>query len=596
VSALRQKIRAAARKNPAVHAVGSKVLRVVRRHQRDRSQRSAGGPLGEYTSLLPRGSERRIVVLADGRRRPRAQQWLVGFHRDRIHLISPADSPALTKSRIGFERHAAGSVREYAEVLDTIGPVDVVIDLLPGTVEQHLKIWEALFYNLKPGGVYAVDYKFVDPAGRTAATLGWVRRVTTEGDEAANRGDRAKADATASVVRSRDLLLIKKRHRHYLKLRDADVTRLLAAREPSMRVTEFATRPAGQFVSRAELVSHEASVPIPWPPEPITYPPMHLRHVRGRTAFLGSSLVHTETCILPESFRWHLEPNPRNPKIKSDSPDFARIPPELRPKQTLDGNYFLMDPNGVGHFGHFLTESIGRLWGWDEAKRRIPDLKAIYRIRDISTVNDRFERKLMMAYGIDAEDIVAVDRSVYLDSLVTATTMWHNSSPYYVHPDLTSVWDRISRNLVDPAAPTYERVFISRSGKWWRRVCRNLPEVEDLFKAHGFTIIYPEHLDLAAQAAVFATTPVIAGFGGSAMFNVMHAKNLKAMILLGHEAYTARNEFLYGSLIGGPTHYFWSKPDTPHPVGGWSQAAFDSNWEFDFARNQKPLEELLDSL
>jgi hypothetical protein len=76
----------------------------------------------------------------------------------------------------------------------------------------------------------------------------------------------------------------------------------------------------------------------------------------------------------------------------------------------------------------------------------------------------------------------------------------------------------------------------------------------------------------------------------------MHSKNLKTLILLGHEAYTARNEHLYSSLIGGPVHYFWSRPEVPHPVGGWSQRAFDSDWEFDFARNRKPLEELFDSL
>ena len=70
--------------------------------------------------------------------------------------------------------------------------------------------------------------------------------------------------------------------------------------------------------------------------------------------------------------------------------------------------------------------------------------------------------------------------------------------------------------------------------------------------------------------ATFREARVVAGFGGSAMFNLMYAENLEGVILLNQEAYIARNEHLFTSLTGGEVHYFWSRPDVEHPEGGFS--------------------------
>jgi capsular polysaccharide biosynthesis protein len=74
------------------------------------------------------------------------------------------------------------------------------------------------------------------------------------------------------------------------------------------------------------------------------------------------------------------------------------------------------------------------------------------------------------------------------------------------------------------------------------RNCRNAVEVEALFAANGFKVICPELLDIGAQTGVFSNARIIAGFGGSAMFNVLFARQLETFIRLSHEAYTARNE------------------------------------------------------
>ena len=75
----------------------------------------------------------------------------------------------------------------------------------------------------------------------------------------------------------------------------------------------------------------------------------------------------------------------------------------------------------------------------------------------------------------------------------------------------------------------------------------------------------------------------------------MHTAGLTNLIVLTHQAYTARNEYLFASLLGGRTDYFWSPPDTPHPRGAWAHEAFKSTGSFDFDRLGADLELLLGS-
>ena len=189
-----------------------------------------------------------------------------------------------------------------------------------------------------------------------------------------------------------------------------------------------------------------------------------------------------------------------------------------------------------------------------------------------------------------------VDEPVWLESMVGATPMWHNQYPHYVHPDIRSVWDRLAEGITDADVQQRSRIFVSRASQGANRSCRNTREVEQFFAAHGFEVIYPELLDLSEQAGVFSKAEVIAGFGGSALFNLTFARRLSTLIVLNHEAYTARNENLYSSVLGCDVHYFWSTPDSQHPPGGWSEQAYYSDWDFDFERNREPLEKLLNEL
>ncbi len=107
--------------------------------------------------------------------------------------------------------------------------------------------------------------------------------------------------------------------------------------------------------------------------------------------------------------------------------------------------------------------------------------------------------------------------------------------------------------------------------------------MEEFFARLGFTIVYPEDLPFGDQIATFANARVIAGFAGSGMFSTMFAPDATVLVLTG-DSYTALNEYLIKSLVGGDIHYFWSPALLRHPAGGWTWEAFRSNFVFDLER------------
>ena len=147
---------------------------------------------------------------------------------------------------------------------------------------------------------------------------------------------------------------------------------------------------------------------------------------------VSNQLLYTGSTILPDSFRHSLGKDPINPIIVRSGGDFARIPRRY-PPGSCAGNYYHLDSENSGHFGHLMTEQLARLWGWPE-QEQIPDLKLVFRIRYPNERKPVLERRLFTAFGVAPEDIVWIDRPIYFESVVAATPMWHNPVPHYVHP------------------------------------------------------------------------------------------------------------------------------------------------------------------
>jgi capsular polysaccharide biosynthesis protein len=205
-----------------------------------------------------------------------------------------------------------------------------------------------------------------------------------------------------------------------------------------------------------------------------------------------------------------------------------------------------------------------------------------------------FEGEILRAVGLADEDIILFDAPVRVETLLTSTPMF--SAPDYVHPELEEIWQAVGDALVSsaPERAYPRRIFCSRGGQ--RRACSNASEVESLFAAHGFAVVFPEDFEFAEQARMFREAEVVAGFAGSGLLGLMFSGHPKRLIMLSPASYTARNEYMICSVLGHEMDVVWSEPDVGHPPGGWSAAAVRSGFTFDFEREGTFLKGLLTSL
>ena len=67
--------------------------------------------------------------------------------------------------------------------------------------------------------------------------------------------------------------------------------------------------------------------------------------------------------------------------------------------------------------------------------------------------------------------------------------------------------------------------------------------------------------------------------------------------MISHNAYVARNEHLFASVLGSQLHYFWQKADIePPPKVRRSKASDRSSFAFDFAAQGEDLGRVLAGL
>ena len=158
------------------------------------------------------------------------------------------------------------------------------------------------------------------------------------------------------------------------------------------------------------------------------------------------------------------------------------------------------------------------------------------------------------------------------------------------------MWTRVGDALAARATlrPEDDRIFISR--RIAKRACRNAAEVEELFVRHGFTLVYPEDLPLPDQVAMFRRADVIAGFAGSGLFNTCFVTEPTRVIQIGHEAYTANNEYLIASVLGHELVSVVTDLDRSEDDERRNVRRFQSSFTVDLAREGEFLRQVLASL
>ncbi len=483
--------------------------------------------------------------------------------------------------------------------LTALGPWDVIIEAGTGPVELRSARARAVLLHLRKGGVLvALGARSVPPEGERDspdedfvtvlhdAFRASLRPGVAEGRLADDRRFWGKAVGTVSV-HDGDLAIVNQLPAR-AKVREEQAGLYLELAGPKAgRVLH--ERPGSVVVNPAPVRESEADG-APTIVTRLEAPRLQLREYLDVVCRPGQIVTQGST-LLPETYRHLARPRLGNKFIEDVAPTFGRLL-QKGAATPLEGSYFHLDSEFRGHFGHAMTEQISRLWAWDEAKRQVPDLKALVLTNKTRTTIFDWERRLYQAAGVDPDDLVLADGPVKVERLYAATPMF--SQPEFIHADAAALYRRIGDDLAAeaPERDYPRKIFCSR--RLAKRSCHNTSEVEEFFSSRGFEIVYPEDYPMAEQVQLFRSAEEVAGFGGSAMFTMAFAPEPKRVTLVSSENYWAQNEYVIAAVIGHQVNVAWCRPDKPRSKTFKGEAALQSRYTFDPEREGRFLQGVLD--
>jgi len=370
----------------------------------------------------------RVAVLTSGDDRL-ARVLIKAKHRARVTVVDG--------SATASEVHVAMSAG---------GRFDVVVDDA-GCARDRVALFRGCFPHLRPHGSYLVSD--VEPDGVLAHRLAELQAQDRRQPRGRNEQDDVDLARTiGEVTVEHHHVVVTSRGRAWAKVSEDEVDRVLALRGGSAgRVVT--RRPPVVFRSRGTLRQSprfRAGPPSRQQPFPETYdvPAVSLREYHD-VVCLSGQVALLDNVVLPDSYRKNQRRRLRNHRIRDVGPRFG-VPRGARGEvRDLEGPFFYLDSEYRGHFGHAMTEQLSRLWAWQEAKERHPGLRALMLGTAWSPRLKGFEKALYAAAGVAPDDLVLADGPVRVERLLAATPMF--SQPFYVHPDLCELWDRVGRAL-----------------------------------------------------------------------------------------------------------------------------------------------------
>jgi capsular polysaccharide biosynthesis protein len=562
---------------------------------------TAGPWLSSVESVVDDSALRTIVVITANCPAKVGRLFALRYRGAAVHVLDAArhlrQGPTSTHPRVRV--HRTPELPAMHRALVPLPSVQVIVEGIAGGHAQRTARFRELMYHLEDGGQYVVA---PDSSPGDADTTADVREVVAEliaakhDPRLAERtdlhpDDRVRLTAVGSVSNDGEFLAVRRVGRQVLKLHDDEAEAAMRSRRGEAWGRRLDSRPPMTFTARGTLHANEQPDSFK---TVMPVPELTLREYND-VVCAPRSVVVQDDLVLPISFhhgqRVRLEQ--ASEYLAHGSRSFATLDESARQPPHLPGTYYHLDSEFPWHFGHFVTEDISKLWGYDTARTLYPDLKVLLSMRHPGEGPKPHQLALLNAWGVPADAVVCIDAPVRVDRLIGAGQMFYNG--LYVHPELSAIWDRLRDALragASPRRPTARRLFVLRPPNG-ARPCRNSEAVERVFAEHGFELIRPEQLSIADQVELFDGAEVVAGYGGSGLFNTIYANHPGRRIVIASTEYRARNEWTIAALRGDDYHHFFCPAEITHPKGRWESRAFHSAFSFDFDRDGDTLRELL---
>ena len=183
----------------------------------------------------------------------------------------------------------------------------------------------------------------------------------------------------------------------------------------------------------------------------------------------------------------------------------------FRDEEVILGGYI------AHHYGHFLLESLARIWACKPSKLRI--LWAAGRqFRD-------WELEILATLGIDPDRHLILRHPTRFARILVPT-------PGFIIRRNFHMLQRDALAARDCSIGS-EKVYLSRS-RFVSKIANIADEtvVEEILRRAGWRIVHPELLTFREQLDIFASSATIAGIDGSALHTAILCRNPKARLLI----------------------------------------------------------------
>jgi hypothetical protein len=335
--------------------------------------------------------------------------------------------------------------------LSGVAPFDVILQAADVDALTQARTFRRLFMHLRADGIYLaprivpldVEHAPVVPTAERVPLpnedgiapppyVGDVWQLVSEAQAArlqdfADRSDRSVpfrdvlglGRHLAEVQVYSKMLRIKNQQRALAKLTEQEADLVLAERPDLGR--EVCSRPPAILKARAGYTHNLERDPYFSPV--MSAPKMTLRRYERPICSRGQ-IVTSQDLLWPDTFRHHLYPRMTNTYVEESAPRFGYVRRDVSDPDELAGAWFHLDSEWPGHFGHLMTEQVGRLWAWEDAKRREPAIKVLLTLQHdrVPMVLHAFEKDLLSVFGIAPDDVHVFERCCPLPTTSTRTS------------------------------------------------------------------------------------------------------------------------------------------------------------------------------
>jgi capsular polysaccharide biosynthesis protein len=189
---------------------------------------------------------------------------------------------------------------------------------------------------------------------------------------------------------------------------------------------------------------------------------------------------------------------------------------DIKVQHVLKGRYLYLGFY-TEHYGHFLLETLSRLWAYTENKYDGVVFNEFVNPRQTQGVST-FSQLFFAPFGIKASSVSIVNVTTQFEWLDVPKAQFFIVNK--AHANYIETYRKISNYYIASNVDKSLRIYLSRS-KLLKRKRKVLNEIaiEQAFIDHGFIIVHPQDLSFLEQLAILSRAEMLAGIEGSGLHN-----------------------------------------------------------------------------